>query len=168
VIEVIYLIAKKDKQVLQWLFQCLTESLVQSLSHRTNYSVSFSLIDYLTKLNLSDNSSQQQVNLLEFALKVFDSLSQSAFLFDSSNDTARVASEHDLVEFISHLLDTFKVVLNHLNSSASVSLSENENVLLFKIAQNIIDLAVNDKARVFSNWNVIFKCSLVFKEFTLR
>ncbi len=166
-IEIIYLITKKDKQVLQWLFQCLNESLTQSLSHRTNYSVSFSLIDYLTKLNLSDtNNPNSQVNLLEFALRVFDSLSQPAFLIDS-NTNNRV-SEQDLVDFVSHLLDTFKIVLNHLNSAQTVNLAETENALLFKIAQNVLDLAVADKTKVFSNWNLILKCALVLKEFTLR
>ena len=155
--------------MLAWLFQCLQESLAHSLTKAmSDMMISFNLLDSLAYLYFKDSERIVVPDVFELILGVFDNLIQTNFrLSDTSNN------EPVTIEFTSNLLDTLRSVLQHLNdNNEKVTLSDKESCLLSAIVKTLIELALNNNgsntSKLFANQTVIVKCSLAFKEYTLR
>lgn len=157
---------KREENILAHLFSCLNESLIESADPATgNYQASFDLVDRLSQSYFEDAKKDEAklrsspVNsLLKLTLELFNNLIKSKHLTSPAND------------FVYQLFDSYRSVLKNLNRSG-LALNSDENVLLFSITNNLVDIVISNNSNqssVFNSYNLVSKFSLVIKEFGLR
>jgi hypothetical protein len=165
---------QNDGTILDWLFECLNETLnntcfsqQESSKPFRNFSLSLHIISKLMRLQtecsvVDDKSNVKNKPLIVHVLNVFKNF------FDSLASNVITS-----VERLSPVLVTFADVIKHFNLSND---EENDelNSTLALIVDRLIQLAVPNadassiNAHLFDKYEIILKCSSILGEYSLK
>ena len=143
VVEIVYLLSKRDANFKERLFTALRESTVSAAT----YQNSFKLIEYLINLTNNDDDFDERVTTL-FEAHVISTTTSG----DPNNN-------------IDYLLALFECLSTFLTSRSTNN--SPPDTRLFGIVQKLIDDCVLSNSN-YSNDRLIIKLSLLLKSFVLR
>jgi hypothetical protein len=167
-IDVFYLLVQRDLTILDWLFECINETLTSCFNNHEltkpfrNFSLSLRIVAKFMRqqaecngvdAKLNNNNKSLIVHVLNLFSKFFNSLESAAI------DAER----------LSLVLVTFADVIKHFK------MAENENELsneLSRVVDRLIELAASNaasaNAHLFDKYEIILKCSSILSEYSLK